>query len=263
MGKTLDESAFLREAIVGFHLEGPFISPEPGYRGAHPAAHVEGKAGEPSWDRFSRWQDESGNRIRLVTIAPERKGSLEFIRKASSSGVVVALGHTNASVEEIQASVDSGATLFTHLGNGVPMLAPRHDNIIQRVIGIPGLSVSLIPDGIHLPPFLLSNLSRALGSRRVLFTTDCVSPAGCPPGRFRLGDLEVEVGEDRVVWNPDRTSFAGSALTMDAGFYNCIRFGGMSADGAWRGWTWLRRRMFPALKPPMLAIPFPEIAIGS
>ncbi len=255
---AIGRSRLLTGAVLGIHLEGPSISPRAGYAGAHDARH----ARAPDWARFQRWQALSGGRIRLVTLAPEWESAESFIRAAAGSGVQVALGHTDASLEQLQRAVRAGAGLFTHLGNACPPEIPRHDNIIQRVLAVPELTVSLIPDGIHLPPFVLSNLARALGPARLAMTTDAAPPAGAPCGRFRFAGRELNVGEDRVVQSPDGPGYFGSALSMIEGFYNCVAFGGLGADLAWRAWTHLRRRFAPALEPARIAVPFGVVPPG-
>jgi len=251
LAELVAASPLLREAIPGFHLEGPFISPEPGYRGAHPVQHVR----PADFELFQRWQRAAGGLIRLVTIAPECGNAIPFIRQAAAAGVFVCLGHTNASSAELTAAVAAGARLFVHLGNAAPQQMNRYDNIIQRVLATPELLVSLIPDGLHVPAPALGNVVRLLGAGRVVMTTDAASPAGAPPGRYRFGHLELEVGSDRVVRLPGADQYAGSALTPLAGFYNCLRFGGLSADGAWHAWTRLRGLLFPDLRPPALMLP--------
>lgn len=193
----------------------------------------------------------------MLTLAPEWSGSVPFIERVAGEGVTVALGHTDASFDELAASVQAGARLMTHLGNGCPGQLPRHDNIIQRVLALPTLMATLIPDGLHVPPPVLGNLVRTLGPARLAMTTDCMSAAGAPPGRYSLGKLELEVGEDRVVLLPGGSGhFAGSSLRMVDGFYNAIRFGGLDAVGAWRAWTCLRDQMFPGLEAPPLMVPW-------
>lgn len=246
------QSPLLSSSILGIHLEGPFISADQAYAGAHPAALTR----DPQWSLFLRWQKASGGRVRLVTLAPEREGSLEFIAHAVRSGVAVSLGHTDATSAQLWAAAEAGAWLFTHLGNGCPGLLARHDNIIQRVLAVPDLQVMVIADGIHIPPPALANLLRALGPARVALTTDAMAAASSPPGRYRMGELEVVVGADRVVRNPSGSGLAGSALRPIDGLYNVIRFGGLGADAAWRAWIRLRRQLFPDLVPPTIMVPF-------
>jgi N-acetylglucosamine-6-phosphate deacetylase len=191
----------------------------------------------------------------MVTLAPEWPNSADFIRRATASGVCVCLGHTNASHDVLLTASDAGAKMVTHLGNGCPLQMHRHDNIIQRVLAVADLAVSLIPDGIHLPPFVLSNLTRSLGPDRLIFTTDAVGPAGAPSGRYRVGHEEVVVGNDRIVMHSDGKHFIGSALTMYEGFRNAVTFGGLDVPAAWRAWTWLRNVILPDIKPPLLILP--------
>lgn len=200
-------------AILGYHLEGPWLSPEPGYRGAHSPAPMHA----PSLAEFERLQSAARGRIRLVTLAPEWPGSAEFIAALTRSGVHVSLGHTNANDAQIDAAIRAGARFCTHLGNATPLDLPRHANIVQRLLARDELTACLIPDGIHLPSYTLKNFFRAKPPGRVLFTTDAMSAAGAPPGRFRIGPHEIDVGADGIARAPGSGNFAGSTLTPDEG----------------------------------------------
>jgi N-acetylglucosamine-6-phosphate deacetylase len=215
-------------ALCGYHLEGPWLSPEPGFRGAHDPRHM----GPPDIGAFERLQAAANGNIRLVTLAPEWPGSAAFIDRLATSGVQVSLGHTDASDVAIDAAIGAGARFCTHLGNAVPTQLHRHDNVIQRLLARDELTAFLIPDGIHLPPAVLQNFYRAKPAGKVLFTTDCAAPAGAPPGRYRLAHLEVEVGEDRVVRLPGTRQFAGSALCPDEGVRNLVRWLGLDESAA-------------------------------
>ena len=218
----------IASTVAGYHLEGPYLSAEPGYRGAHPGELMK----NPDAAEFARWQDAAGGAIRLVTVAPERAGSIEFIAEVTRRGVRVSLGHTNADERTIDDAIRAGATLCTHLGNGCPAELPRHDNIVQRLLARDELIACFIPDGVHLPPFVLRNLSRAKPPEKVLLTTDAMAAAGAPPGRYRLGALELDVAEDRVVRMPGAKNFAGSALTLDTGVANAVKWLGVTPDTA-------------------------------
>ncbi len=214
--------------IRGYHLEGPWISKESGYRGAHPLNSVR----EPSLADYRRLRDAAGGRIRLITLAPEVEGCLSVIKEAASDGIRIALGHTNASEEEIDQAITLGATLGTHIGNGVPVNIHRHDNIIQRLLARDELIACFIPDGIHLPPFALKNFYRAKPKGKVFFTTDCMSAAGAPPGFYHIGPHQVEVGSDGVVHLPGEKQFAGSSLTLDRGVENVSEWLGLTLSEA-------------------------------
>lgn len=226
-------SETIRRMIPGYHLEGPWLSPEPGYRGAHPPGPMQA----PTAAGFERLQAAAGGRIRLITLAPEWPGSDEAISAITRAGVAVSLGHTNASEAQISAAIAAGARFCTHLGNGCPLEMHRHDNIVQRLLARDELTACFIPDGIHLPPFVLRNLVRAKPSGKILFTTDAMAGAGVGPGRYPIGRLTIEVGTDGVARQPGGTGFAGSTLTPDEGVQRCIRYLGMPAAEAARLWS--------------------------
>jgi N-acetylglucosamine-6-phosphate deacetylase len=218
------ESPAVRAMIAGYHLEGPYLLPEPGYHGAHDPQKMKA----PDCREFDRLWTASGGRLRLITIAPEWPGAVEYIRHAVAHGVRISIGHSNASDRAIDDAMAAGMTMCTHVGNGVPMQLPRHDNIIQRVLARDELYAVFIPDGHHVPPGTLRNFVRAKPRDKVLFTTDCVAAAAAPPGRYTVGSLEVESGVDGVVREPGRPNFAGSSLTMDQAVRHVQR---------WLGWT--------------------------
>lgn len=226
--KLREASSLNRKVIAGFHLEGPWLLPEPGYHGAHDPACMSA----PDLKAFSLLQEAAGGLLRLVTLAPELPGAPELIAHAASEGVRTAIGHSNASEADIDAAISAGMTLCTHVGNGVPITLHRHDNIIQRVLSRDELTALFIPDGIHLPPGVLRNLVRAKPPGKALFTTDCMSAAGAGPGRYSLGRVQVEVKEDGVVREPGKQTFAGSSLTMDRAVENVCSYLGWSREEA-------------------------------
>jgi len=239
--------ATIASAICGYHLEGPWLSPEPGYRGAHDSRHMT----KPDIRAFERLQMAADGNIRLVTLAPELPGSSEFIRMVVGMGVQVSLGHTNASEKDILAAIASGARLCTHLGNGVPAELHRHDNVIQRLLAHDELIAFFIPDGIHVPPTVLKNFFRAKPAGKALFTTDCMAAAGAPPGSYRLGDLTLEVGNDRIVRQPGKSNFAGSALCPDEGVQNICSWLALDKDQA--------RQLFSTSIADLFSIKLPSI----
>ncbi len=166
--------------IVGIHLEGPFLSEVDGYRGAHPLDAIR----DPDWDLFREFQDEAHGRVILTTVAPERAGAMDFIRTAVASGVTVALGHTAADGPTLRAAVDAGATLSTHLGNGIASPLARHPNPIWEQAALDALSASLIADGHHLDPATLRVLVRAKTPARTILVSDASPLAGLPPGTY-------------------------------------------------------------------------------
>jgi N-acetylglucosamine-6-phosphate deacetylase len=205
----------LDRAMPCFHLEGPFISPEDGPRGAHPLEHVR----PPDLDEFHRLQDAAGGRIRLVTLAPERPGAIPLIQALVKEGVVVAIGHTGASPEQIRAAVHGGARLSTHLGNGSHALLPRHENYLWEQLASDELTASIIPDGHHLPAALLKCLVRVKRPERLIVTCDASSLAGLPPGRYMQVGKELEVQKGGKVVVPGTTFLGGSGVFTDS----CLR----------------------------------------
>ena len=198
-------------AIEGFHVEGPFISPEDGPRGAHPQRWVR----PPDLAEFHRLQQAAEDGIRLITVSPEWPDSAAFIEQVVSEGVVVSIGHTKATTEQIEAATSAGATLSTHLGNGAHAVLARHPNYIWDQLAEDRLAASFIVDGIHLAPAFLKTALRAKGIERSVLITDAVMPAGCAPGPYKLGEVDVELHPDGSVRLKGGTRLAGSALTMD------------------------------------------------
>jgi N-acetylglucosamine-6-phosphate deacetylase len=209
----------------GFHLEGPYISGEDGPRGAHAREHVR----PPDWDEFQRLQAAAGGRIRLVTLAPELPGAIEFIRRAVASGVIVSIGHTAAVGAEIAEAVEAGARLSTHLGNGAHPTLRRHPNYIWEQLGDPRLSASVIADGHHLPSSVLNSIIRAKGVRNVILTCDASGLAGCSAGVYSEGRMRMEVLDDgRIVVAGQRQLLAGSAADTGRCVVEAMREAGLS-----------------------------------
>jgi N-acetylglucosamine-6-phosphate deacetylase len=213
-------------AIAGIHMEGPYISPEDGYRGAHARAFVRGA----DVDDFRRRQDAAEGRIRLVTLAPEVPGALALVEHLVKGGVRVALGHTGATGAQIADAVSAGATLSTHLGNGCAQVLPRHPNVIWEQLGEDRLLASFIVDGHHLPPATVRSMIRAKTKERSILVTDAIAAAGMPPGRYTLGGQEVELSPTGRVAAPGAPNLAGSALRLDVAIANTVRFTGLPLE---------------------------------
>ena len=215
-------------AMAGFHVEGPYISPEDGPRGAHPQRW----ARPPDIDEFRRFQDAAEDGIRLITVSPEWPQACSFIEQVVATGVVVSIGHTKASTLQIQDAVRAGATMSTHLGNGAHATLPRHPNYIWDQLAEERLAASFIVDGIHLAESFLRVALRAKGLERCILVTDAVMPAGCSPGVYKLGEVDVELHSDGSVRMLGGTRLAGSALRMDHAIGNVMKFAGLSLRDA-------------------------------
>jgi N-acetylglucosamine-6-phosphate deacetylase len=210
--EACEHAEWVRRMVPGCHLEGPYISSEDGPRGAHPLQHVR----PADWDEFQQLQELSGDRIRLVTLAPEVEGAVHFIQEAVKSGVTVAIGHTAATAEQIAAAVTAGARLSTHLGNGAHGTIRRHPNYIWEQLGNPELMASIITDGHHLPPTVIRSIIGAKSPMGTIITCDAAGLAGCPPGVYKEDSGDVEILEDgRIVIAGQRQLLAGSSVETD------------------------------------------------
>ncbi|MGD0580386.1 MAG: amidohydrolase family protein [Bryobacteraceae bacterium] len=215
-------------AFEGFHVEGPHISPHDGPRGAHPQRWVR----PPDIEEFQRWQDAAEGYVRLVTVSPEWPGTPRYIEHLVGHGVVVAIGHLNATHSQIEDAVRAGATLATHLGNGANSELPRHPNYLWQQLAEDRLAASLIVDGIHLGPDFLNVALRAKGLERCVLITDAVTPACSEPGPYMLGEVEVTLHPAGNVTLRGSDRLAGSALRMDRGVENLMRLARLSLSDA-------------------------------
>ncbi|ETT56230.1 amidohydrolase family protein [Paenibacillus sp. FSL P4-0338] len=185
--------------IAGIHLEGPFLSPEDGPRGAHPLEHI----CPPDWESLCRWQEAAEGLIRIITVSPEWPGAAAFISRCSASGIRVSIGHTAASPDQIRQAVAAGAVMSTHLGNGTHLTLPRHPHYLWEQLAADELYGCMIADGCHLPDALLKVILRVKQSRAIL-VSDAVSLSGMAPGAYRL-----HIGGDVVLTPEGRLHLAG------------------------------------------------------
>ena len=227
--------------IVGLHLEGPFISPLGGARGAHPKQHVRA----PDVCLLERWQELAGGKIRLLTLSPEWPDCDQMIKLACELGMRVAIGHTMATTEQIDAAVAAGSSLSTHLGNGIPALLPRHPNPIWDQLAQPELWASVIADGFHLPQSVFDVFRRAKDSRLFL-VSDCTKFAGMSPGTYKspIGGEVVLTAEGRLHLLENPLLLAGSALSLRQIVEKTVENGWLSPEEAWnlaavRPWEFL------------------------
>ncbi len=197
--------------IPGVHVEGPHLSPEDGPRGAHPREHIR----PPSIAEFDRWQQASGDLVKLVTLSPHFNEAPHYIAALRNRGILVSIGHTHASIEQIHAAVNAGATLSTHLGNGVAYSLPRHPNLLWTQLADDRLTAMFIGDGHHLPDDTLKVMLRAKGLDRAILTSDLVALGGRPPGLYEtpVGGL-VELSPDGRLSLPGTGFLAGSVVPL-------------------------------------------------
>jgi len=219
---------FQDPAVAGFHIEGPYINPQDGPRGAHPRAFV----AAPSIEDFDRRQDAAGGRIRLITLAPEIPGSLALIEHVVARGVRVSIGHSDAGREQIKSAVLAGATLTTHLGNATARTIQRYDNVIWQQLACDELCAGLIVDGHHLDPDTVKVMIRAKTPERSILVTDAMAAAGQPPGHYSLGDIDVTLDTTGRAFREADGRLAGSALTMNKAVALATKFAGITFEQA-------------------------------
>ncbi len=227
--QACEQEPWLDEMVPGCHLEGPYLSGEDGPRGAHPIEHIR----PADWKEFETLQEVSGNRICLVTIAPEVEGAIDFIKRAVDSGVVIAIGHTAAMPEQIEEAIEAGATLSTHLGNGAHGTIRRHPNYIWSQLGSSKLYASLITDTHHIPPEFVRTVIKTKTPLRTIITCDASGWAGCKPGIYGDENTSVEVLENGpIVVAGQRQLLAGSGQMTDTCVAEAIDMAGLTiAEG--------------------------------
>lgn len=202
---------------IAIHLEGPFLSAAK--RGVHNAELLRAPSVE-AFDQF--WQAAEG-RIALMTIAPEVPGALETIAYATSLGVRCSMGHSNATASEAKVGKEAGATSATHTFNAMRQLDHREPGLAAYVLDEPDLFAEMIADGFHVDPMMVRLYFKAKGAERVVLVTDSMSATGMPDGKYKLGEMEVEVLEGRCT---SGGTIAGSVLTLDQAVQNFTRFTG-------------------------------------
>ena len=198
--QTCLSDPLVNNCIWGIHLEGPFISAVAGAKGAHDEKYIKA----PDWELFCKFQKAAGGKIKLITIAPEWDGAFAFIKKCKDNGVLVAIGHSMANEKQISMAVNAGATLSTHLGNGVPLLLPRHPNIIWDQLAAEELYACIITDGIHIPDSFIKVVMKNKASATIL-VSDATCFAGMPPGEY-----QTHIGGTVILDNEKRLSLKSS-----------------------------------------------------
>jgi len=196
----------IAKSIPGFHLEGPYISPIAGFRGAHLEKYIKA----PVWEEFQEIQKAANNGIKIITVAPELEGAIAFIKKCVEIGVIVSLGHHNGSAEYVQKAVDAGAKMATHLGNGCANEINRHDNPLWPQLSNDAITASIIADGFHLRREEVRTFYKAKGVDKTILVSDALDLAGLSPGEYTRGERKLLLTEN-VVKLPKENVLAGAA----------------------------------------------------
>jgi N-acetylglucosamine-6-phosphate deacetylase len=234
-------SARAAHAIPFVHIEGPFLSPEDGPRGAHPRDAIR----PPDLAEFERWQAACDGLVGMVTISPHWENAPEFIAAIARHDVRAAIGHTHATPEQIHAAAAAGAKLSTHLGNGIAALLPRHRNPLWAQLADDRLTATFIADGHHLPADTLTAMLRAKSTARSILVSDVTALGGMPAGIYHssIGG-DVELGTDGSLRMVESQLLAGAALPLKDGIALCASSGICSLADAVRMSTENPGRLF-------------------
>ncbi len=200
----------LLEKIPGLHLEGPFISPEPGAVGAHNPAWV----AAPEKDYLDRLISFAPEFIKILTVAPEREGASELISYATSKNIVVSMGHNLAGTKDIAEGAKAGARLITHMGNGIPNMIHRHQNPVWAALACDDVTSMIITDGHHLPAEVIKCFIRVKGVDRIIVTSDAASVGGLPPGKYSSLGNDAILEPNGLFHNPVKKCLVGSSASV-------------------------------------------------
>lgn len=203
--------------IQGIYFEGPFFTEE--HKGAQNPSYF----GDPDLDTFHEWQEASGGLIKKIALAPERKGVKEFVKTVTDEGVVVSLGHSNATLEEAQEAVEAGASVFVHAYNGMRGLNHREPGMVGALLTLQHVFSELICDGHHVHPQAAEVLMEKAGHDHVALITDCMMAGGMPDGNYNLGEFPVVVAEGTA--RLESGNLAGSILKLKEAIKNVVDWG--------------------------------------
>ncbi len=218
----------IHQSIIGLHIEGPFLSPQDGYRGAHRKEWLQ----PPSWDKVQEWNTKANGIIRHLTLAPELPNSLECIIECVKQGIVIGLGHHNADTKTIRRAVDSGAAIATHLGNGCANTIHRHHNPLWPQLADDRLWASLIVDGFHLTPEQVQVFFKVKGPNRLILVSDIQRHAGLPPGNYKIDGVDVELSPEGKLHDPIQQVLFGAALPLSVNVAKMVTMSGCSWQDA-------------------------------
>jgi N-acetylglucosamine-6-phosphate deacetylase len=224
LGRAIQKQSLPGAQSIGIHLEGPFISTAK--CGVHPLAEIK----DPSIELLERFWQASGGKIKIVTLAPELPGAVEFTKHCVAKKIVVSLGHSNADATATKACIDAGASHATHTFNAMRALDHREPGILGVVLSDDRVSADIIVDGVHVASEAVKLFLRAKGDKAVLIT-DAISATGMPDGKYKLGGFDVDVTGDRAMHNG---RLAGSVLTLDRAVRNVMAIGSTDGDSTAR-----------------------------
>ena len=231
ISEVLNVGSELDKLFCGIFHEGVFISPESGWRGGHDPAYIL----SPNWNKFQHLNQLSGNRVKLVNIAPEEPGALVFIEKAVDLGMKVAIGHCCPDTSVINEAVKRGASLVTHFGNGASPNIHRFKNPFWGMLDNEELALGLVGDGFHLPPEVIRSALRVKGQERCFMVSDANLYSGCKPGLYhRLGGCDCVIEPNGFIHLPDHDILAGAWFQNNRSVEFLVNCVGLDFAEAWK-----------------------------
>ena len=250
LNKILNEDSFLNKLFFGIFHEGVFISPKEGWRGGHAPEYIL----EPDWEEFCKLQENSGGRVKMLNIAPEEKSAIEFIKKASETGVCIALGHCNPDTETIKAATDAGASIVTHFGNGAAPAIHRFQNPFWGFLDNSKLALGLIGDGFHLPPEVVRVALKCKGLDKCFFVSDANIYSGCKAGIYkRFGGLDCVIKENGFIHVVGQEILAGAWFQNNHSVEFLVNEVGIELNDAWKLCSTIPARLI-GIELPMLNV---------
>jgi N-acetylglucosamine-6-phosphate deacetylase len=212
----VSENSEIKKHILGIHAEGPFISNKPGAVGAHNPDYTK----EPDIDFLKKIQEWANGKIKILTIAAELPYADKLCKYATKTGISVFLGHQDAQLSDLERLADAGAKAITHLGNGMPNMVNRHDNILQYSLACDKLAATIITDGHHLPAHLIKTIIKAKGIDNIVVISDASPVAGMPPGKYQVLGNDAILEENGYLHNLEKKCMVGSSATI----VECVKY---------------------------------------
>ncbi|MFT3750829.1 MAG: amidohydrolase family protein [Agriterribacter sp.] len=229
--KACETDPLVDSCVAGIHLEGPFISPANGAKGAHDALYIKA----PDWELFKKFQEAAKGRIKIVTISPEWDNAQDFIKRCVQSGVIVSIGHSIANSTQISNAVRAGASMSTHIGNGVPLILARHPNILWDQLSENDLYACIIADGIHIPDAFIKVVQKTK-QRKTMIVSDATCFAGMKPGAYTRhigGDVMLDANK-RVALKDEPGILAGAAKSLLENIETLLEHNLFDLKAAWQ-----------------------------
>ena len=252
IGKVLDGNEKLNKLYAGIFHEGVFISPDKGWRGGHKPEYIL----PPDYRKFSRLNSLCGNRVKLVNVAPEVDGALNFIEQAAADGIKVAIGHCHPDTATIREAAKCGAEMVTHFANGAAPEIHRFKNPFWGFLAEEGLALGLVGDGFHLPPEVTKTALAVKGHERCFMVSDANMFSGCAPGIYqRIGGLDCQIESNGFIHVVDQDILAGAWFQNNRSVEYLVNNGLADFETAWR--------MCSIIPAKLGGIELPELTSGA